>query len=286
MLDRYSNAGSGNPDFCAGPAIPATGFRLSGGRMARRGRHGKSRPRHPSGQPVRLDGATDYGTIYSAVQKLRLANSDIAERAFAAVQASHEMFRQHLPGERWSEGNLDRQQQYAEMMHRAVSGAKKLVNVCFALGVAYERGWITEAEFNAGEELALLHRLVWGRLRGDIKIGLAKNTAPTPSVCCCRPGASPRRSRPPAAFAAWWPAMSATRAAGKTSPRKIIGDHASASGTDMNAPARRCGVIRRRQPSSSASSSWMSRRTSVTKDAKRHCGAGSRRSPYTLAMKR
>lgn len=142
--------------------------------MARRGRHGKTRPRHPSGQPVRLDGATDYGTIYSAVQKLRLANSDIAERAFAAAQASHEMFRQHLPGERWSEGNLDRQQQYAEMMHRAVSGAKKLTNVCFALGVAYERGWITEAQFSAGEELALLHRLVWGRLRGDIKIGLAQ----------------------------------------------------------------------------------------------------------------
>jgi hypothetical protein len=121
-----------------------------------------------------LDGASDYGSIYSAVQKLRLGGSDIAEPAFQAAQASSELFRRHMTDARWSEDDLQEQRRHAEIMHRAVSSAKQLPQLCFSLGIAYERKWITEAQFNAGEELALLHRLVWSRLRGDIKLGLAK----------------------------------------------------------------------------------------------------------------
>lgn len=160
IIEREQSAAS------ARPALVGAGFRLSGGRMARRGRHRKSGAREANG---RLSHVELPYQPYLAAHRLRPVDPDAADEQSRATQR----------------GDFN-------SMKTGCAAARDQ-NLSFPLGIAYELGvrarqellsnLITEVEYNArflitkheydaGLEYARLYRLVYGGLRDDIEAAL------------------------------------------------------------------------------------------------------------------
>ncbi len=132
--------------------------------MSHRGRSRKSGPRTASGQPSRArSGPETGGNAHTLAHRLDLTDP-VASRKVRAAQLQLDRFPAGYPR---TPQEAAHQRECLDTVH--IDGAAgKNPNLSHPLGLAYERGLITEAEFKSGDLYARLYRNIWAGHRRDI----------------------------------------------------------------------------------------------------------------------